>query len=101
MLQSERDAVLKATFRAPFNVRGCAYVRVLSFKGRWFCYRYSATPKMVLLSLLLSSFRIEDACWVWNDGGSIAEIDRFFPPPPLPPPLFFFLKVKLKVFTAD
>ena len=77
----------KATFRAPFNVRGCAYVRVLSFKGRWVCYHYLATPKMILLSLLLLSFhrrRVLGMEWWFR-----AEIYRFFL-------LFFFWKWNVK-----
>lgn len=75
----------KATFRAPFNGRGCAYVRVLSFKERWVCYHYLTTPKMLCYPFFCRRF-IEDACWVWNDG-FLPSIHRFF--------LFlFFLKVK-------
>lgn len=76
----------KATFRAPFNVRGCAYVRVLSFKGRWVCYHYLATPKWFCYPFFYCRF-IEDACWVWNDGFARKSIDFFF---------FFFWKWNVK-----
>lgn len=99
MLQSERDAVLKATFRAPFNVRGCAYVRVLSFKDgsvivirlppKWFCYPFFCRR-------FESKTRVGYGMMVAR---SRKSIDFFLLLPS--PPSFFFLKVKLKVFTAD
>lgn len=91
MLQSERDAVKgdvsRAIQRTWMRVRARFIVQ-----GKMGLLSLFGYPKMVLLSLLLSSFyrrRVLGMEWWFR-----AEIHRFFL-------LLFFLKVKRKVFTTN